>query len=98
MGTFIHIQFGEALNVQQELGLDEVHKHVGQEPSGRKFNDLTLLVRSSQGFQDNLTNIPFNPMINAGAITTPLLSFFLISQSHGQEIKIFISTNPGTFP
>ena len=54
----------------EELGLDFVHKHVGQEPSGRKFNDLTLLVRSSQGFQDNLTNIPFNPMINAGAITT----------------------------
>ena len=54
----------------EELGLDEVHKHVGQEPSGRKFNDLTLLLRSSEGFQNNSTNIPFNPMINAGAIMT----------------------------
>ena len=54
----------------EELGLDEVHKHVGQEPSGRKFNDLTLLLRTSEGFQNNSTNIPFNPMINAGAIMT----------------------------
>ena len=54
----------------EELGLDFVHKHVGQEPSGRKFNDLTLLVRSSESFQNNSINIPFNPMINAGAIMT----------------------------
>ena len=57
----------------EELGLDEVHKHVGQEPSGRKFNDLTLLLRTSEGFQNNSTNIPFNPMINAGAIMTSSL-------------------------
>ena len=25
-----------------ELGADEVHKYVGQEPSGRMFNELTL--------------------------------------------------------
>ncbi len=54
----------------EELGLDEVHSHVGQEPSGRKFNDLTLLVRSTESFQNNSINIPFNPMINAGAIMT----------------------------
>ena len=54
----------------EELGFDEVHTHVGQEPSGRKFNDLTLLVRSSESFQNNSINIPFNPMINAGAIMT----------------------------
>ena len=54
----------------EELGFDEVHTHVGQEPSGRKFNDLTLLVRSSEGFQNNSINIPYNPMINAGAIMT----------------------------
>jgi len=54
----------------EELGIDEVHSHVGQEPSGRKFNDLTLLVRSSEGFQNNSINIPYNPMINAGAIMT----------------------------
>ena len=54
----------------EELGFDEVHTHVGQEPSGRKFNDLTLLVRSPESFQNNSINIPFNPMINAGAIMT----------------------------
>ena len=54
----------------EELGFDEVHTHVGQEPSGRKFNDLTLLVRSTESFQNNSINIPFNPMINAGAIMT----------------------------
>ena len=55
----------------EELGFDEVHTHVGQEPSGRKFNDLTLLVRSTESFQNNSINIPINPMINAGPKMTP---------------------------
>ena len=33
----------------EELGLEEVHKHVGQEPSGRQFDDLTLLARTVSG-------------------------------------------------
>ena len=55
----------------EKLGLELVHKHVGQEPSGRQFNDLTLLTRSlKSNSEKKLTSIPFNPMINAGAIMT----------------------------
>ena len=57
--------------VLEKLGLELVHKHVGQEPSGRQFNDLTLLTRSlKSNSEKKLTSIPFNPMINAGAIMT----------------------------
>ncbi len=64
----------------EEMGLEKVHKHVGQEPSGRQFDDLTLLARTVSGnytgeyAKDNLegrfSRVPFNPMVNAGAIMT----------------------------
>jgi glutaminase len=53
--------FGMAL---EAYGHDKVARHVGVEPSGDAFNAIAL---------QNTTNRPFNPMINAGAITVTAL-------------------------
>ena len=42
-----------------EIGMEATHEYVGREPSGRSYNAFAL---SDSG------NLPFNPMINAGAI------------------------------
>ena len=66
----------------EKLGLDKVHQHVGQEPSGRQFDDLTLLAKTAVG---QLNRIPFNPMVNAGAIMTAGL--ISPEDSHSQRLR-----------
>ncbi|XP_070503108.1 glutaminase kidney isoform, mitochondrial-like [Chironomus tepperi] len=50
------------------LTSDVVHKFIGQEPSGRMFNEMVL----------DHNNQPHNPMINSGAIATASLIYTLI--------------------
>lgn len=55
--------FGMALEAH---GQEKVSRHVGVEPSGDAFNSIEL---------EKGTNRPFNPMINAGAITVSALLY-----------------------
>jgi glutaminase len=55
--------FGMALEAH---GQEKISRHVGVEPSGDAFNSIEL---------EKGTNRPFNPMINAGAITVSALLY-----------------------
>ncbi|KAG9511129.1 Glutaminase kidney isoform, mitochondrial [Fragariocoptes setiger] len=64
------INYAIALN---ELGTDVTHQYVGQEPSGRLFNDLSLKI-----FDEGGRPRPHNPMVNSGAIVVCSLLMNLI--------------------
>ena len=55
--------FGMALEIH---GQEKISQHVGVEPSGDAFNSIEL---------ENGTNRPYNPMVNAGAITISALLY-----------------------
>lgn len=57
------LTFGMALEVH---GQEKVTHHVGVEPSGDAFNSIEL---------EKGTNRPYNPMVNAGAITVSALLY-----------------------
>lgn len=57
----------------QEIGKDKVHKYVGQEPSGHRFNELVLdhKSKSSIGSFDYLSST--NYIFQQNVHTIPLL-------------------------
>ena len=69
-----------------ELGLDEVARHVGFEPSGEPFNAISL---------DPDTGRPDNPLINAGAIVTSALIEGPTVQERFERVRSFLSACAG---
>lgn len=73
--------FAYALAIK-ELGLKQVLEKVGVEPSGEAFNQISL---------EKERNIPKNPMINSGAITTHSLIPAKKTVSRAEQLRRFLS-------
>ncbi|OTG78016.1 glutaminase [Acinetobacter sp. ANC 5054] len=73
--------FAYALAIHH-LGLDAVLAKVGVEPSGEAFNQIAL---------DKNNNLPKNPMINSGAITTHSLLPHEPEISRAENLRRFLS-------
>ena len=69
-----------------ELGLDELHRHVGFEPSGEPFNAISL---------EPETGRPDNPLINAGAIVTSALIDGPTVHDRFERVRAFLSACAG---
>jgi len=69
-----------------ELGLEEVHRHVGFEPSGEPFNAISL---------EPVTGRPDNPLINAGAIVTSALIEGSTVVERFERLRSFLSSCAG---
>uniref|UniRef100_A0A4W5RKH8 glutaminase n=2 Tax=Hucho hucho TaxID=62062 RepID=A0A4W5RKH8_9TELE len=65
-----------------EAGTEKVHRYVGMEPSGLKFNKLYL----------DEEDKPHNPMVNAGAI---VISSLIKVNSHSPQMMDFIKKMAG---
>ena len=64
-----------------ELGSETVHQYVGQEPSGRMFNELSLDFNSKHQTVHCLTRStdkPHNPLLNSGAIMSASILLNLV--------------------
>ena len=68
-----------------EHGLDAVLSKVGVEPSGEAFNQIAL----------DRGNLPKNPMINSGAITTHSLIPFDAQTDRAEKLRQFLSQLAG---
>ncbi|SOD72226.1 L-glutaminase [Jatrophihabitans sp. GAS493] len=68
-----------------DLGVEEVHSHVGFEPSGEPFNAISL----------DPAGRPANPLINAGAIVTSALIDAPTPQARFERIRSVLSAFAG---
>lgn len=65
----------------EQWGAEYVHKHVGFEPSGRRFNEMILKEIDNPPVKGPKM-IPHNPMINSGAI---MITSMIWPESKSQE-------------
>jgi glutaminase len=74
----------------EQLGEASVHQHIGREPSGHGFNELTL----------NKDGLPHNPMINSGAIMSSALIYreLAVSERFDEVMGFWQAMSGGVVP